>query len=160
MRTFSRIIDSSTDSQFICRWNGRDTYENQRASQELETAYIKCGRSASNLQAERKLGSATIKGGKAKVSCVCNDLQKWEWRPFLHSSYDLRPFVFCNQKLDSNNEPSISISRIILSGSYKQPHLVKSKQVKKLQTKGRVTRKSILRADPNRINGFGFYVPQ
>ena len=38
MRTFSRIIDSSTDFQFICRWNGRDTYENQRASQELETA--------------------------------------------------------------------------------------------------------------------------
>lgn len=80
MRTFTKIIDSSTDSQFICRWNGRSTYENQRASQELETAYIKCGRSASNLQVERKLGSATIKGGKAQVSCVCNDLQKQGWK--------------------------------------------------------------------------------
>jgi hypothetical protein len=79
MRTFSKIIDSSTDSQFVCRWNGRDTYENQRASQELETAYIKCGRSAANLQVERKLGSATIKGGKAQVSCVYNDLQKQGW---------------------------------------------------------------------------------
>jgi hypothetical protein len=80
MRTFSKIIDGTTDTQFICRWNGRDTYENQRASQELETAYIKCGRSASNLQVERKLGSATITGRKAQVSCVYNDLQKQEWK--------------------------------------------------------------------------------
>jgi hypothetical protein len=80
MRTFSTIIDSSTDSQFICKWNGRDSYENHRASQELETAYIKCGRSASNLQVERKLGSATIKGGKAQVSCLYYDLQEQGWK--------------------------------------------------------------------------------
>ena len=80
MRTITKITDSSTESQFVCKWSGRDTYENQRASQELETAYIKCGRSGSNLQVERKLGSATIKGGKAQVSCVYSDLQKQGWK--------------------------------------------------------------------------------
>jgi hypothetical protein len=80
VRTLTKIMDGSKGSQFICQWDGRDAYENQRASRELESAYIKCGRSASNLLVERKLGSAIIKGEKTQVSCVYNDLQKQGWK--------------------------------------------------------------------------------
>ena len=80
VRTLTEIVDGPNDSQFVCHWNGRDDYENQKANHELENACIQCGRSASNLQVERTPGSAVVKGGKVQVGCLRNDLQKQGWK--------------------------------------------------------------------------------
>jgi hypothetical protein len=80
VKTLTKILDGSHDSQFTCHWNGHDDYENQRANHELENGCIQCGRSASNLHLERSLGSAVVKGGKVQVSCLYGDLQKHGWK--------------------------------------------------------------------------------
>jgi hypothetical protein len=78
MRTLTKIIDGSTDSKFICQWNGHDAYENLRANHELENACFQCG--GSGIHLERKVGRAIVTGRQAQVSCVCNDLHKQGWK--------------------------------------------------------------------------------
>jgi hypothetical protein len=78
VRTLTKIIGGSTDSSFICQWDGRDAYENLRASTELENACMQCGGSA--IQLEGKLGKAIVTGGEVQVSCVCDNLRKQGWK--------------------------------------------------------------------------------